>query len=134
MKENENYANGLSRQINAINSSPNKTLTADQKFKILQKYHNISGHGGVSTLSFLIKNKYKWQGIHEDIKNYCNRCNACKKVGKTKINTQNKIIRTTRPNELWEVDTMGRLKASDNKYKYILVYIDHYSKWSKHVS
>lgn len=43
------------------------------------------------------------------------------------------ILVTNRPNELWECDTIERLTDRDGKSKFILVMIDHYSKWTEAV-
>ena len=43
---------------------------------------------------------------------------------------KNRIIKSTFPNEIWEIDLIGRIPGNtqyDNKY--ILIAIDHYTKW-----
>lgn len=129
IKGEENYADGLSRQLCINSVSTIKPLTHEQKIEILTSYHKTTGHGGVNNMIYLLKSKYSWPGMYNDIKNFAKNCNICKKIGNSKINTKNRIIITSRPNELWEVDTIGRLKNSNGENKFILVCIDHYSKW-----
>lgn len=45
------------------------------------------------------------------------------------MNTLNRVIKSSRPNEIWEVDLIGRLENNKGENKFILVAIDHYSKW-----
>ncbi|MGL5707191.1 MAG: integrase, partial [Aeromonas sp.] len=80
---------------------------------------------------FLMKDKYSWKGIFKDIENYCQSCQTCLKSGGPRINTKNRIIATTRPNQLWQCDLIGRLKNEEGKNKFIFVAIDHYSKWTE---
>jgi hypothetical protein len=39
------------------------------------------------------------------------------------------IIKSTRPNELWVVDLIGRIQDNKGNNKFILVAIDHFTKW-----
>lgn len=113
-----NGADGLSRyiNINSVRSHYKKNdddLTQEEKQMILKEYHLTSGHGSAANMKHSLKDKYKWQGIFKDIEDYVKGCLTCLKEGYEKNNTKNKIIKTTRPNEMWECDLIGRLKASD---------------------
>ena len=45
------------------------------------------------------------------------------------MNTKNKIIKTSHPNELWVCDLIGRLASKDGENKFIFIAVDHYTKW-----
>jgi Integrase zinc binding domain len=126
-----NAADGLSRQadevlrIRALNIETNEKT----KEKFSKEYHKESGYGSVNTMEFLINQRYKWTGIHEDIRKYVSSCTICLKSGGERINTKNTLIRTNSPNELCECDLAGRLEDKNENNKFIFTAIDHYSKW-----
>lgn len=125
-----NSADGLSRQVfNLCKANKANQLQAHDKQLILQDYHTTSGHGSLANMQFLLKGKYNWKGRKNDIKQMIEKCTTCNKSGGQIINTLNKPITTQYTNELWEIDLIGPLKGSDEKNKYILVAIDHFSKW-----
>lgn len=99
------------------------------KEEIMHQYHLNLGHGSGPNMKFAIRQKYQWPNMFKDIDTYISKCKSCLKYGEARINTKNKIVESSRPNELWEVDIIGYLKETKNKNKYILVAIDHYTKW-----
>lgn len=76
-----------------------------------------------------IKEKYSWPNLYTDIKNYTKECLICLKAGYEKINTMNKIIYTKEKNEIWQVDLIGYLDLTKKKNRYLLVAVEHYTKW-----
>lgn len=96
---------------------------------ILTRAHEISGHGSPNTMKFLLLKKYKWKGIVTDIDNFVEKCKLCTLTGYKRKNTKNKAIRCTEKDELWVVDLIGRIQCKSGKNKFILVCIDHYTKW-----
>ncbi|MGL5690887.1 MAG: RNase H-like domain-containing protein, partial [Bacteroidales bacterium] len=131
IKGEDNYADGISRQpsLNPIKSS--REFSQAEKSEIMLEYHLNSGHGSKGTMIFLMKDKYSWKGIFKDIENFCQSCQICLKSGGPRINTKNRIITTTRPNQLWQCDLIGRLRNEEGQNKFIFVAIDHYSKWTE---
>lgn len=53
----------------------------------------------------------------------------CKLSGASRVNTKHRVINVSKPNELWEVDLIGRLRSDGKSNKFIFVAIDHYTKW-----
>ncbi|KAF9752794.1 Retrovirus-related Pol polyprotein from transposon 17.6, partial [Nosema granulosis] len=129
IKGEDNAADGYSR-INTLRyrSRPEDLLQADQKRRILEDYHISLGHGSPNNMKATIPKRYKWPNIYKDIENFCAECDICKRAGKQVVNTKNKCIETSRTNELWEIDLVGRLNDRGTN-KFIVVCIDHYSKW-----
>ncbi|KRH92279.1 putative transposable element, partial [Pseudoloma neurophilia] len=106
-------------------------ITDQDKEEILNEYHIVSGHGSKGTMHFLLKGKFNWDHMAKDIEEFVKKCQICAKAGSLKQNTQFCPIISTRPNELWEIDLIGPLERSDNGHRYILVAIDHYTKWTE---
>ena len=127
IKGENNPADFLSRPIIASVEAPE--LSEENKIKIIECYHQELGHASIANMEFAINNKYKWPRMHQDIENYVKKCIICSKGSGENINTQHRAIRTTSPNELWEVDIIGYLNLTRKGNKFILVAIDHYTKW-----
>lgn len=79
-------------------------------------------------MKFLLKGRYAWHDIHKEINALVEACSICIKSGRKMLNTKNRVIITNSQNELWEVDLIGRIPG-DNTNSFILVAIDHYTKW-----
>lgn len=47
--------------------------------------------------------------MHEDVEKYIEKCEICLKNKPPNQNTLNKAIETVRPNEIWEIDLIGRI-------------------------
>ena len=134
LKGDLNIADHLSRSLiqppnpKGINSI-STDISDSEKNDILEAYHINLGHGSSNSMKFSVSQKYSWPGIHKDIEDFVSKCVICLKSGGARINTKNNAINTTRPNELWEIDIIGPLHKTSNNYKFIIVGIDHYTKW-----
>lgn len=125
-----NVADFLSRpqERKTISSLNIDEFTGAQKNKIIEQYHLASGHGSIQTVKFLLRNRYNWIGLAKDVEKHIEHCNICMKSGEALQNTRNIIIQSTRPNELWEIDLIGRIQGERDINRFIFVAIDHYSK------
>ncbi|WUR04954.1 endonuclease [Vairimorpha necatrix] len=127
-----NGADGLSRQnptekdINIIEATG---PSDEDRQKILESYHLYVGHASASTMSFMISQRYKWAGMHKDIKERVEKCKTWLKSGYPLRNTKNKVIRSERPYKIWVVDLIGRICDTSGQNSFIFIAIDHYSKW-----
>jgi hypothetical protein len=131
IKGESNIADIFSRptEQKTINNVSQMTMTEEEKERILKKYHELSGHGSINNMKFLMKNHYHWEGIYKDIEQFTEKCPTCNKSGEALINSRNRVIITTHPNELWEIDLIGRIPGENNTNFFIFVAIDHYTKW-----
>lgn len=66
-------------------------------------------------MNFLIRKRYNRKGIGEDIDNHVKKCKLCETSGYQLINTKNKAIETQRPNQIWEVDLIGKIFDCEKK-------------------
>lgn len=117
----------------SINQIRVQQFSSEDKKSILREYHLASGHGSVNTMNFLLKEHYNWNNITRDIEDFVKTCPTCLKAGEELVNTKNRPIESEYPNEIWEIDLIGRipihLNQKDNRY--IVVAIDHYTKWTE---
>ena len=109
----------------------NKNTCPDEKIRndILNEYHIKSGHGSPNNMKFLFKEKYEWQNMFKEIDEFVSNCEICSKAGKKKVNNRNRIIYTSRLNEIWQCDLIGRIPEITGNNNYIFIALDHYSKW-----
>ncbi|MGL4849121.1 MAG: RNase H-like domain-containing protein, partial [Clostridium sp.] len=131
IKGEENGADGFSRQpiVAQLGERRVDELTLEDKQKIIESYHLLSGHGKPNTMKFMINQRYKWKTLHKDVEEYVKKCEICLKSGYPLINTKNRVIKTERPNQLWELDLIGRIPDKSGGNSFIFIAIDHYSKW-----
>ncbi|KAF9760999.1 Retrovirus-related Pol polyprotein from transposon [Nosema granulosis] len=130
VKGEDNIADGCSRIYcqPKIISKHIREISEETKDKTLEENHISSGHGSVNSMKFLLKKNYTWEGMFKDIEKYVAKCSICLKSGFKIRNTKNRVIISQHINDLWEIDLIGRIP--DNKSnKFIVVAIDHYSKW-----
>ncbi|KAF9744817.1 Retrovirus-related Pol polyprotein from transposon 17.6, partial [Nosema granulosis] len=125
-----NIADGFSRinKEEEVFEVREEGYSREDKKEILKEYHEISGHGSSNTMKFMIKQRYEWKGMYKDMERYCESCEICVRDGEQKINSKNKVIMVEHPNQLWEVDLMGRIHEEEGS-KFVFVAIDHFTKW-----
>lgn len=124
---------GVSVVSSNVNTKIN-VLNNQDKQEILKEYHASLGHGSVVNMFFNIRSKFFWKNMYNDIKNFIKNCEICLKSGSAQINTKHKIIQTSKEGELWQVDLIGYLDKTIQGNKYILVGIDHYTKWVESIA
>ena len=99
---------------------------------MLKQAHDsvCAGHLGREKTIERIVSKLYWYKQLSDIKEYVRSCHQCQQIkslakGKTPLQP----IRTSRPGELWTTDLMGPLPCSSGGNLYVLVVVDHFTKW-----
>lgn len=113
------------REVGEINEE-----ISDDKLKgIIQAYHMETGHGSIGTLMFLLKSKVKCKNFSQEVRNVVNSCTFCLQEGNVEKTTSYRIIVRTHPGELWECDLIVRAKRDSGRRVFILVAVDHFSKW-----
>jgi len=101
--------------------------------EILKLYHDhkLAGHLGIAKTLAKIKNRFKWPKMHSDIVNYVRTCLSCAKrkaTGKTTAPLKPLPI-TDYPFERVSLDVIGPLTPTLNGNVYILVLIDHKTRY-----
>lgn len=101
------------------------------KQKVLSLYHDDMGHMGSNKTMSLIKERYYWPGISEDIRKYVEKCTHC--LSHKNMNGRNGInevpIITKFPFERICLDIAGPFHRTRKNNRYILGIIDHFSKY-----
>jgi len=100
---------------------------------ILVAFHDdkLSGHFGAKKTFHLISKRYFWPFMLRDITNYCKTCSLCQlnKPTRHKFKADLHPIRVTGPFERLAVDCMGPFPLTIAGNRFIVVFIDHFSKF-----
>ena len=110
---------------------PNTTLPI--KWYIVRQVHGLpcSGHLGVNSTYFLIREHFYWPGMIKDVRKWIQSCQPCqkRKVGKNISVGDHKSVLQLRPFEVVSMDTVGPFPTTPEGYKYILTMICNFSRF-----
>lgn len=105
-----------------------------------QKYHQLDykelheemGHLGVERVVNLIRDRFHWPHMQKDVEHYITRVCSCLKNKRPNRPTRAPLtnIVTTYPFELVSIDFL-HLEKSKGGYEYILVVMDHYTRFAQ---
>lgn len=97
---------------------------------ILQKVHNEMGHQGRDRTISLLRDRFFWYGMTKDVENWITNCDRCiRRKTPTSQRVPMVSIETTQPLELVCMDFLG-LETSKGGQQYILVIMDHFTKYA----
>lgn len=98
IKGEDNAADGLSRpeRDGEIVRSIKDESTLEIKGEILKEYHEISRHGSINTIEFMIRLRYNWIGLHKDIRENVEKCPVCIRAGDERINKKKQRYKNPR--------------------------------------
>jgi len=103
----------------------------EERGALVEKAHAQLGHyGGGRTLS-LLQNTYWWPGMAREVKGHVAQCLQCDRV-RSRVAEVKRTLQSlplVGVGQRWSLDYAGELPTSGRGKKYILVIIDHASKW-----
>ncbi|KAJ9529940.1 hypothetical protein QJQ45_023204 [Haematococcus lacustris] len=98
---------------------------------LVSTMHNNTGHFGGRRTAALLQHTYWWRGLAADAQAVVARCTACDRV-KAAFNAKSPELHSLPIRALfyrWGVDLCGPFIPSRSGHKYIMVCIEHLSKW-----
>jgi len=106
--------------------------------KIIFSYHDtmLGGHLGLEKTKFNIQSRFIWAGMTGDIGRHVKNCKTCQKI-KFKPHTKRSLERYPIPNypfEYCSIDLKGPLPITESGNRYILVFIDWYSRYAEAIA
>ena len=108
-----------------------KALQAD----VLDELHaGISGgHLGIDKTLSKLKLRFYWPGHYQDVQNWCKACVDCatRKSPAPKNRAPLGSIPAGNPGQFVSVDILGPFPEDSKANKYILVVVDHFTKWGE---
>ena len=100
--------------------------------EILEKLH-VPGHLGQEKMLSKLKMRFYWPGHYNDVKEWCVTCSTCatRKTPPPKNKGPLSCIHNGNPMQLVSADIVGPFPDSHNHNRYILVVVDHFTKWGE---
>jgi len=109
--------------------------------ELLQRYHDdpLAGHFGVYKTAALLRRKYHWIKIEDDVQEYVSSCNLCQRTKAHRHKPYGELNSLPLPEGPWQELTMDFItglppsKRQGNVYDAILVVVDRFSKMSIYI-
>ena len=121
------------RQDNSGSSSLQAVIPESLVPQVLQEIHGnpSSGHFGIQRTLHRAESMCFWPFMHKDITNYCRTCTACESIRSPNPKHQAPLlsIKTDHPLQMVFAD-IAELPTSRKGNRYILVIVDHFSKYT----
>jgi hypothetical protein len=106
---------------------------AHYKLNIFKLHHDdkSAGHRGFDTTSKSIRSLYYWNYLPKELYEYCRSCPKCQEFNYACLNSKAplKPIIVNRPWQLVGIDVTGPFNLSEDGNKYIILAIDHFTKY-----
>ena len=103
--------------------------------EVLHELHDgaLEGHLGKDKTLNKVKERFYWQGMQHDGRNWCRTCEACQtqKSAPRRNHTPLQTIKAGYSMQVVAVDIMGPLPESEADNSYILVAGDYFTKWAE---
>ena len=92
--------------------------------------HPLSGHQGQDNTYLKVSEHYYWPGMKNDVQEYVRSCKTCQKRQKHHGEAPLEPI-PKHPTPFYQVgiDIMGPLPRTPSGFRYIVVAVDHFTKW-----
>ena len=104
------------------------------KDQVLKLHHDspFVGHRAYETVLESLKSRYYWNYMPSEVRKYCLSCHSCQSYNYANIHHKAplKPIMVTRPWQLVGMDFMGPFNVSTRGNRYIILSIDHFTKFA----
>ena len=88
------------------------------------------GHLGLNKSYDKMLNRYWWPGMYKEMEEWIKTCEYCqRRKGRRQPAALQPNLITTRPWQCVGIDVLGPLPMTKNRYRYIIVFVDHFTKW-----
>jgi hypothetical protein len=104
--------------------------------KLLDLAHSLPVHGHQSTkrMTQRLTQYFFWPHIYKDVKQYCASCDVCQKLHKSGKLSKAPMMTppiVDKPFSRLSVDVMGPLPTTRSNNRFIIVIVDHCTRWAE---
>lgn len=100
---------------------------------LVEKFHNSNGHLALESTYLLFKVRYWWPLLKKDLKAWISKCPQCQLVSSANRFNQEELhplpVGFIRPFSRWSIDFVGPLPRTERGNQWLLVAVDHCTKW-----
>ena len=102
---------------------------------ILRSLHEgaLSAHLGEEKMRNLLKERFYWPSCADDVSEWCSCCAVCcsRKTHAPKRRAGLQTLQVEYPLQMVCVDLLGPLPETETGSRYVLVAVDHFTKWAE---
>jgi hypothetical protein len=106
-------------------------IPSSLRTKVLYQIHDKGGHFNHDKTYLSLRARYFWPRMYTDCKLYCKTCHICQQI-KSATHPEKAEMHPWNPTVVggvWGCDVVGPLPEGKGGEKYILVCVEHMSKW-----
>ncbi len=106
-------------------------LPPHERPSLIQKVHSELGQFGVKRTYSLLAPHYHWRGMYAQVQNIIARCEQCDRA-RTSFSSQQLTFSPLSIQGMfyrWSCDLAGELPQTSRGNVYIMIMIEHFSKW-----
>lgn len=112
-----------------------RVLPKNQRVEVLHQLHDAptAGHLGIYKTFSRVKEQYYWPKMHQDIARYVNRCRVCQATKSSQNKPSGLCGQRRGVNVPWAMisaDLLGPFPRTTSGFKYVLVVMDTFTKFS----
>ena len=103
----------------------------EEREEVVRKVHEQSGHFGRRRTTYLVLGQWWWQGVAAEVARLVRNCATCDRV-KASFTHRHPVLHPLPILGLmyrWGVDLAGPFKVTVRGNAYVMVMIEHFSKW-----
>jgi hypothetical protein len=101
--------------------------------QVIRLHHDpvFAGHQGEKRTINSIRFKYYWSSMSKDVEKFFQKCTSCAKMkgGRTPLAPLGELPETKEPMQMASIDICGPYPLSKRKYRYLLTFIDHFTRY-----
>ncbi|KII62308.1 Pro-Pol polyprotein [Thelohanellus kitauei] len=99
---------------------------------LIKTYHEVDGgHSGIDKTFNIIRNKFYWPNMYNNVYHIVSSCDICQKIKKPTYPHKARLIPIIPSSkfESWQTDILGPLPSATTGNRYVIIFIDQFTKW-----
>ncbi|KAG2190402.1 hypothetical protein INT47_001388, partial [Mucor saturninus] len=109
-----------------------KFIPFKRRVDLVEDFHKGFGHQGKATVYQLMKSRFWWPKMINDVTLWLSRCPECQLHSRKESNTHHapmKPLEVPAPFHRWHIDFIGELPTTKNGNRWIIMAVDYSTNW-----